>query len=637
MLNRYPLWKYILLIGLIVLGLIYAIPIFFGEDPSVQISAKNTTTIEPSVLTQVQQVLAGENISYLSARVEHGSILVRFPNTDAELKASDAIKTALGDNYTVALNLAPRTPGWLAALGAHPMKLGLDLQGGVNFLLDVDIDSAIKARQEGDINSFGSDLRENGIRYTDISPQPPQKIAIQFRDADNQNKAFEMLQNHFRDYVFDKSTANNTFSIVGTLTPTALAAIDNYAVDQNISILTNRVNELGVSEAVVQRQGQHQISVELPGIQDTARAKELIGKTATLKFQLVDTQGDIQSALAGSVPLGDRLYQFEGNPVLLKNQVILKGSSITYATAMIGQDGRPAVSVRLGGGGESLFSRTTAENVGKPLATVYIETNSQTKMINGKPVTTRQQTERIINIATIQTALGNNFEITGLTSMKYAQDLALLLRSGALTVPVAFVQERTVGPSLGADNIRKGLTSLVVGTLAVIIFMALYYRLFGLVADLALVLNVIFILAILSVLGGTLTLPGIAGIVLTMGISVDANVLIYERIREELRNGVSPQASIHAGYERAFTTIVDANVSTLIVAMVLFALGSSVVKSFAITLTIGILTSMVTAIFFTRGIINLIYGGRVIKKLSIGIKLKPQQQSVSLPKNKLTS
>lgn len=623
MLNRYPLWKYLLLTVLILFGLVYAAPNVFGEDPAVQVSVKSTSNVtgNVNVLDQVKQALAAQHISYLTARDEQGKTLVRLASTDVQLKARDTLKTALGDDYNVALNLASRTPGWLQALGAQPMKLGLDLRGGVHFLLDVDVQSVIKARQDGDINALSSTLRDKQIRYTDLSHQQDQ-LVIQFRDTDNLDKAMDVLPGAFPDYQFATSKTGN--AITATLTPAAVVNIGNYAVEQNMSILANRVNELGVSEAIVQRQGQTQISVDLPGVQDTARAKELIGKTDTLRFHLVDTEGDVQAATAGNVPLGSRLYQYESSPILLKNQAVLTGSSITYATATISENGRPAVSIRLGGGGESLFSRVTAENIGKPLAVVYVETIPRTQVVNGQTITTQQQVERIINVATIKSALGNSFEITGLDSPQYAQNLALLLRSGALVAPVNLVQERTVGPSLGAANIEKGILSILVGGLAVMIFMMCYYRVFGVVANMALLLNVVFIIAVLSMLGATLTLPGIAGIVLNVGMAVDANVLIYERIREELRLGMSPQASIHAGYERAFATIVDANVTTLIVSLILFALGGGVVKGFAITLTIGILTSMITAIFFTRAIVNKIYGGRNVKSLSIGIRVAPK-------------
>jgi preprotein translocase subunit SecD len=618
-LNKYPLWKYLLLIGMAVLAFIYALPNVFGEDPAVQVSAKNNAEITENVLTQVKNVLATQHIRSISAEKEEHSLLIRFANTTDQLKARDAIKAMLIDDYIVALNLAARTPAWLAALGAKPMKLGLDLSGGVNFLLKVDVDAVIKARQEGDAAGMASMLREKKIRYVSTPRVSGDRITLHFKNANDQRSAVDLLSSSFQDYTFTSSN-DDPFAVEGTIHPNALLSSTNYAVDQNMNILTNRVNELGVSEAIVQRQGKDQISVDLPGIQDTARAKDLIGKTATLRFQLVDVDNNLQSAVAGAVPLGSRLYTYEGHPYLLKNQAILTGNSITYATTSMSQDGRPAVSIRLGGGGEGLFSRMTAENIGKPLAVVYVETVSDTQVVNGQPVTVSKQVERLINVATIQSALGNNFEITGLSSTQYAQNLALLLRSGALTAPVSIIQERTVGPSLGAANIHKGVMSVVVGSLLVFFFMIAYYRIFGLVANMALLLNIVFLIAVLSLLGATLTLTGIAGIVLTVGMAVDANVLINERIREELRNGMSPQAAIHAGYDRALSTIVDSNLTTLIVAIILFSLGSGSVKGFAITLSIGIVTSMITAIFFTRGVVNLIYGGRTVKHLSIGIR-----------------
>jgi preprotein translocase subunit SecD len=523
--NRYPLWRYLLLVFLILFGLVYAAPNVFGDDFAIQISSKNTSTIslDPAVQSKAEQALATQGIAYLSAHQETDGFVLRFPSADNQLKAQDVLKATLGEDYIVALNLAPRTPAWLQKLGAHPMKLGLDLRGGINFLLAVDLDQMVKARQNGDLSNMTHDLRQNNIRYAAISRDEKGNLQIEFRDAQNQDKALSWLTPHYLEYKFTSAAQNGQWWLTAALTPEAFTTLTNYAVDQNTNILRNRVNELGVSEAVVQRQGQDKISIDLPGVQDTARAKDLIGKTATLRFQLVDVGADLQSAMSGVVPLGSRLYQYEGTPVVLKNQVILAGNSITYATATIGADGRPTVTVRLGGGGESLFSKATAENIQKPLATVYLETNTQTHMVNGKPVVTRAQTEKIINIAVIQSALGNNFEITGLSDMKYAQNLALLLRSGALAANVSFIQERTIGPTLGAANIHKGILSVVVGSLAVILFMVLYYRLFGLIADLALLLNIVFIVAILSILGATLTLPGIAGIVLTVGIAVDAN------------------------------------------------------------------------------------------------------------------
>ncbi len=620
--NRYPWWKNLLLIALFVIGLVYAVPSFFGQDVAVQIQVKDTApaTAKTTLVQQVTNVLQQNNLQYISTSEAKDGVTVRFANPETQIKARGDLSTTLGDNYTVALSLAPRTPKWLLSLGAEPMKLGLDLRGGVHFLLQVDVKELINLRLKGDVRNVGDSLRNADIRYTGISQAGKNTIMVHFRDADNMNKADDQLSSSLQDYQLTKIDANQKYAIKAILTRSALTKITNYAIDQTMSILNNRVNALGVSEAVVQRQGLDKISVDLPGVQDIARAKSIIGKVATLKFQLVDTKHDVQSAVAGDIPVGSQLYMFEGRPMLLYDHVILRGDSITYATSSFGQDGRPSVNIRLGGGGENLFNRITSENIGKPLAVVYVETQSKQQKVDGKMVTIHKQKERIINVATIQSALGGNFQITGLESPKYAQDLSLLLRSGALIAPIDIVQESTVGPSLGLANIHMGVISIVVGFLAVVLFMLFYYRFFGFVADVALFLNLIFIMAIFSILGVTLSLAGMAAMVLTVGMAVDANVLIYERIREELRNGVSPQASIHIGYELAFITIVDSNVTTLIVAVVLFALGSGQVKGFAVTLIVGLLCSMLTSIMFTRAIVNWVYGGRTVKKLSIGIK-----------------
>ncbi len=620
--NRYPWWKNLLLIALFVIGLVYAVPSFFGQDLAVQVQAKDTeqSTAKATLVQQVTNALQKNNLQYMSVAQAKDGVLVRFNNAEMQLKARDELNTTLGDNYIVALSLAPRTPAWLLALGAEPMKLGLDLRGGVHFLLAVDVKELINLRLKGDVRNVGDSLRNVDVRYTGINQAGDNTLMIHFRDKDNMNKADDQLTNSLQDYHLTKMDANQKYAIKAVLTQPALTKITNYAIDQTMSILNNRVNALGVSEAVVQRQGLNKISVDLPGVQDIARAKSIIGKVATLKFQLVDTKHDVQSAVAGDIPVGSQLYMFQGRPMLLYDHVILRGDSITYATASFGQDGRPSVNIRLGGGGEDLFNRITSENIGKSLAVVYVETQSKQQKVDGKMVTIHKQKERIINVATIQSALGGNFQITGLENPKYAQDLSLLLRSGALIAPIDIVQESTVGPSLGLANIHMGVISIVVGFLAVVLFMLFYYRFFGLVADMALFLNLIFIMAIFSILGVTMSLPGMAAMVLTVGMAVDANVLIYERIREELRNGVSPQASIHMGYELAFITIVDSNVTTLIVAVVLFALGSGQVKGFAVTLIVGLLCSMLTSIMFTRAIVNWIYGGRTVKKLSIGIK-----------------
>lgn len=619
--NRYPLWKNILLVVILIVGLIYSLPNLFPNDPSVQISASSTTSVvNDQTLNQVKQVLQAQNLNFINTEIAKDKLLIRFADTDTQLKARDVIKASLGDDYIVALNLASRTPHWLEVLGANPMKFGLDLSGGVHFLLEVDTNALIKAREDGDVRSIGTELREADIRYTGIDRLQPHGLVITFRDNDNLDKAYSELKSHLQDYAITKSTESGQYKLQVLMTEAAVLKISDYAIDQTENILRNRVNELGVSEAVVQRSGTNHVSVDLPGIQDTTRAKDIIGKLATLRFQMVDVEHDAVSAAAGDIPIGSKLYEYEGRHILLKDQVILQGDSITYADSGFSQqDGRPSVNVHLGGGGESTFHRVTAENIGKPMAVVYVEQKNEEQMVNGKVVTVSHSIEKIISVATIQSALGNNFEITGLKDPKYAQDLALLLRSGALVAPYSFAEELTVGPSMGKANIHKGFLSVVVGFVFVVLFMAFYYRLFGLIADMALFLNLIFVVAILSILSATLTLPGIAGMVLTVAMAVDSNVLIYERIREELRNGISPQAAIYAGYERALITIVDANVATLIVAIVLFALGTGAVRGFAVVLTIGLMTSMITAIVFTRAVVNLIYGSKNVKKLSIGI------------------
>lgn len=623
--NRYPLWKNLLLIGILLVGIIYAAPNLFGEDPAIQISAKNGQDITSQVQQSVRDMLEARQLKYLSVAPNKEGVLVRFPSTDAQLLAKDELTKAVGEDYVVALNLAPKTPRVLQMLGAQPMKLGLDLRGGVHFLLQVDVDALLSSRAQGDMRSISDNLRDANIRYSGIGITRPSGIAVNFNDSQEAEKAVSELKDKFPDYQYSQTNSNGQTTVTAKMTDAAYTRVANYAVDQAMNILRNRVNALGVSEALVQRQGRDQINVEMPGIQDTARAKSIIGKVATLKFELVDVDHDVQSALAGDVPIGSKLYMYENRPILIKDRVILHGDSITYATASFDQSGRPAVNVRLGGGtGDSVsnFNRVTGDNILKPMAVIYVETQMVPQVVDGKTVMVPKETEKVISVATIQSALGNNFEISGLESVSYAQNLSLLLRSGALFAPMSIIEENTIGPSMGEANIRLGLMSVIIGFLAVVVFMALYYRLFGLIADAALLLNLFLIVAIFSILGVTMTLPGIAAMVLTVGLAVDANVLIYERIREELRNGISPQAAIHVGYERAFVTIVDSNITTLIVALILFALGSGVVKGFAVTLIVGILTSMTTAIVFTRALVNWIYGGKNVKRLSIGIKVQ---------------
>ncbi|MBU0744625.1 MAG: protein translocase subunit SecD [Gammaproteobacteria bacterium] len=617
--NHYPLWKNLLLVFLLVVAVIYTAPNLFGVDPAVQITAGSDVTVTDDISGQVQKTLADNKLTYTKIEHEENGLLVRFADVDVQIKARDALKSSLGDDYIVALNPASRTPKWLSYLGASPMKLGLDLRGGVHFLYAVDLNDMIKKREDGDLRSIITDLRESGVRYLSIERVQPHGLSITFRDNANLEKGQAEISKKLKDYLFTRVTTGGVAKLQVMMSESAIYKVADYAIEQTVNTLRNRIDELGVSEAIVQRQGSDHVSVDLPGIQDTARAKEMIGKTATVRFNMVDVEHDVESAMAGDIPLGTRLYDHDGRKILLKDQVVLQGSSITYAAPGFSQDGRPAVDIRLGGGGEANFNRITAENIGKPMATVYVETKSEQQVIDGKVVTINRPIERIISVATIQSALGNSFQISGLRSEKYAQDLSLLLRSGALVATVTIVEELTVGPSMGKANISKGMLSIAVGYIFVMLFMAFYYRVFGLISNVALLLNLVFMTAILSILGATLTLPGMAGMVLTVGMAVDASVLIYERIREELRNGVSPQASIYTGYQRAFTTIIDANVATLIVALVLYALGSGPVKGFAVVLIIGLMTSMLTSIVFTRAIINWIYGRRNIKRLSIGI------------------
>ena len=617
--NRYPLWRYVLLTLLIPVGVIYALPNLYGEDPAIQISEKEgAPPITAELEKRIASNLNAQNVPYQSFQRTTNAVLVRFYDTEAQLKAQDVIQKGIGVDYSVALNLASRTPKWLQAIGAKPMRLGLDLRGGIHFLLDVDVDAMVKAKESGDVHKIATALREARVRYTDMTSDP-EGIILHFRDVQARQQGISLLQKQFRDYQFEVQGLATRW----TVSREVLNQIQKNGIDQIITILRTRINELGVSEPVIQQKGGNHISVDLPGTQDTARAKDIIGKVATIRLQLVDMEHDAQMAeKTGTIPFGTKLYAYEKKPVLLKQQVVLRGTSIINASSIIGENGRPAVQIRVSGGEVASFNRITGENVGKLLAVVYVETRAINHLDDGAVVTRHHQIERVINIASIQTALGNNFQISNLSTMEYAKNLSVLLRSGAYPVPVDFVQERVVGPSLGQENIHMGVLSTEIGALLAILFMAFYYHLFGIIADVALILNIIFIFAVLSILDATLTLPGIAGIILTVGMAIDANILINERIREELRNGMSPQVSIKAGYNRAFATIVDANVTTLIVMIVLFPLGSGPVQGFAVTTTIGLLSSMLTAIFFTRAVINLIYGRRRISRLSIGINPK---------------
>jgi preprotein translocase subunit SecD len=614
-LNRYPLWKNMVILLVMVVAFFYAAPNLFGDDPAVQISGANAAiVVDTSTKDTVIKALQTEQITAKKIDLQAHSLLLRFASNDVQLKAREVIQQALGNDYLVALNLAPQTPAWLKAIGAMPMKYGLDLRGGIYLLMQVDVDSVLKQQMESDLSNIAQLLRAEHIRYAAITRQEANSLTVEFRTLEALNEAYTLLSQHFTEFSWNKAH----LTLKGVFSAVALQQARQEVLEQTMNTLRNRVNELGVSEATVMQQGATRVAIELPGILDTAEAKNILGKTTVLEFHLVDENDNVSNTVGGA-PIGTKVYSWQGHPIPLKNQIILHGSSIISARSGMGEDGRSSVEVRLGGGGDSLFTQITAENRGKSMAVLSIEAKPQTKVVNGQKVVTYEIERRVISAATIQSTLGNAFQITGLSSQEEARTLALLLRAGALRAPLAVIEERELGPSLGKQNIHKGVMSVVIGFSLIVLFMALYYGVLGLVADLALGMNLILIVAVLSLLGATLTLPGIAGMVLTVAMAADANVLIFERIREELRNRQSIQASIHAGYERALITIVDANVTTLIVAVVLFSLGSSVVKSFAVTVTIGLLTSMFTAITGTRAVVNLIYGGKPVKNISIGL------------------
>lgn len=622
--NQYPAWRYLLILVLIVVGVLYALPNFYGDDPAVQISLKSGAPVAATIVPSVKQVLTQQNIGFKSITEQGSNYLVRLEHANDQSKAQDVMQATLGKTYSVALNLAPRTPDWLQAIGAEPMKLGLDLRGGIHFLYQVDVKNMLRERIKSDMHSMGDQLRAALIRYTGISPSGESGVLLRFNSSAVRDRAQSLLNKDYQSYQQEVGQQGDVYTLTLTMLPQAIQKLKEYAVSQNIVTLNRKINALGVSEPVIAQQGMDQISIDLPGVQDTARAKSQIGAVATVKMLLEDVQHDADTAArTGIVPFGDTLYRYRGRPVLLKNQAVLTGSSITNATTGLDQQGRPAVNITVGGDNVSYFNKVTSENIGKPMATVYIQTQVTKKMVNGKLEITSKPDEKIINIATINSALGRNFQIMGMESMLAAKNLALQLQSGAYAAPIVPVVEQVVGPSMGAANIAMGVKACEIGSIVIFLFMIAYYRLFGTVADVALILNVIFVVAIQSIMGFTMTLPGIAALVLTVGMAVDANVLINERIREELRLGMSPQAAISAGYDRAFTTIVDANVTTLIVAAVLFSLGTGPVQGFAVTLTIGLLTSMITAIFFTRAAINFVYGRKQhLKQLSIGIKVR---------------
>ncbi len=617
--NRYSSWKYSLILIVIAVGILYALPNLYGSAPAVQISA-SSAAVEVSELTELQVNIALDDadIKAVSMELAEGRLTIRFADEETQLRARDILQESLGISHVVALNLAPDTPDWLRDLGAEPMFLGLDLRGGVHFLMEVDMESAVKTSEERYVSDIRTSLRENKVRYKTITRNDEGGLLVRYRDAVQKVDGDKLIRENFRDLdVVEIETEEPETRLI--LNPDVVKETQKNALQQNITTLRKRVNELGVAEPVIQQQGLKRIVVQLPGVQDTARAKEILGATATLEFRLVDDDHSVQDAIDGPVPAGSRLYaNRSGGQLLLKKRVMLTGDSIIDAASGIDQrSGGPDVSITLDGKGAKQFSNATRDNVGRRMGVVFIETKTETVNVDGEMVKKRQKIEEVINAATIQEQLGKRFHITGLGSTQEARNLALLLRAGALAAPIEIVEERTVGPSLGKDNITQGFNSVKIGFILVLIFMAVYYRVFGLFADVALTLNLVLIVSLLSLLQATLTLPGIAGIVLTVGMAVDANVLIFERIREEIRNANSPQSSIHAGYEKAFSTIADANITTLIAAMVLFSFGTGPIKGFAVTLSLGIICSMFTAIMVTRALVNLTYGGRKLDKLRI--------------------
>ena len=618
--NQYPWWKNLLVIGIPLIAAFYAAPNLYPSDPSVQVSSSRAA-IGDAEQKQVEQILKLKGLSdHRVEREGEESLLVRFADPEDQLKAADALRSALSDRFSVALHLAPATPGWLEALNAHPMNLGLDLRGGVHFLLEVDLDTSVSKAYTRHAAEVRTLLREQEIRYRGVRVHG-EEVHVLARDAETLGQIEEAVE---EDYfgTFDVTTGETEGqpSVVMRLTPTAHSELRRNAISQNLITLRKRVNELGVAEPVIQQQGRTRIAVQLPGVQDTARAKEILGATATLEFRLVDEQSDpYMAAETGKVPLADELYyERDGNPVLLKRRVMLTGEHIIDASSGFDERGLPAVHITLDGDGARQFAKVTGENVKRLMGVVFIEQRSDTVVTGGEARMVTRESREVINVARIQEQLSKRFQITGLDTSREARNLALLLRAGALATPMYIVEERTVGPSLGQQNIELGALSVLIGFLLVMVFMMLYYRLFGLVADMALIANLILIVAVMSMIpGATLTLPGIAGIVLTVGMAVDANVLIFERIREELDNGNSPQASIQAGYSKALSTIADANITTLIAAIVLFAFGTGPIKGFAVTLSIGIVASMFTAIMGTRAVINRIYGTRRTPTLAV--------------------
>ncbi|WP_372717289.1 protein translocase subunit SecD [Immundisolibacter sp.] len=609
--NHYAWWKNLLIALVLLLGGLFALPNLYGTDPALQISGLRGRGMDAATADQVTAALKAGGVPHLGSTLTPESLTVRFADTNEQLRAQDTLREKLGEDFTVALNLVPASPQWLTALHAQPMFLGLDLRGGVHFLLEVDTAAAVRAAEDRLVDDLRQLLREDKLRYEWVrrfTDGEQTGIDLRMRAAGDMDKAEALIARSHPELLVEAS-ADDSHRLIGRLGDAYRLEVGRLALQQNITTLRNRVNELGVAEPVVQQQGNSRIIVQLPGVQDTARAKEVLGATATLEFKLVDEEHDLDAALAGRLPPGSRLYRMrDRGQILIKDRAILTGEYITDASSGFDQQsGGAVVHVSLDGRGAGIFERVTGDNIGRRLAVVFIEQKSETvRQPDGRSVRRTSRSEEVITAPVIQDRLGRRFQITGMESATEARNLALLLRAGALAAPLSIVEERTVGPSLGKENIEKGVRAVQAALLLVVLFMAIRYRTLGMIANIALAGNVVLILAVMSLLQATLTLPGIAGIVLTLGMAVDANVLINERIREERRNGNSPQASIASGYERAFGTILDANVTTLLAGLLLFIFGSGPVKGFAVTLSIGIVTTMFTAVLVTRAMVNLI-------------------------------
>ncbi|MET0103403.1 MAG: protein translocase subunit SecD, partial [Sedimenticola sp.] len=577
--NRYPLWKNLLVLVVVLIGLIYALPNVFDQDPAMEISGTRRAQVDVDTESRVKTALAEAKLEIKSSEMQPNKLLLRFADSETQLRAKEVLEAELGSNYTQALTLSTDVPGWLRSMGALPMYLGLDLRGGIHVLIDVDMDAALKQSMERYAGDVRTHLRKEKLRYTKVS-QNGDSVTVKYKSAELRDQAYEALGNEFRSLILTNQDGPDGFFVTAAMGEPEKKAVRKFALEQNITTLRNRVNALGVAEPIIQQQGERRIVVQLPGAQDPSKLKEILGATATLEYRLEDTEGSVEAALAGKVPVGSKLYKTrEGQPILLKKRVIVTGNQITDASSGFDQrSGQPAVHVSLDGQGARRMRNVTTDNVGKPMAVVFIETRTETRMVDGKRVTRKIPVEEVISVANILEPFGRRFQTTGLDSTEEAHNLALLLRAGALAAPIDIVEERTIGPSLGQDNIDQGFRSVVIGMVLVMVFMVVYYKVFGLVANMALMFNLVMIVAVLSMLQATLTLPGIAGIVLTVGMAVDANVLIFERIREEIRLGSTPQASIYAGYEKALSTIVDANITTLIAAVVLFSFGTGPVK-----------------------------------------------------------